>query len=141
MPIAFFAFLMLFAMPGLEAFGTAATPYTSTQYTEIFKRKPDIEAERIRIWTIHKTPVMRVDLVELKGQMPLHKHPDADHSVMVLEGKMRVQVGDARFLAVKGDFISIPLGTPHKYWPIGGKVRLVSMDAPYYDRAKVVKLE
>lgn len=84
------------------------------------------------MWTIRKDETIRVNLVELSGELGLHKHPDAAHSLMVLEGSVRVQIGTEFTVIEKGDFISIPADLPHKYWSLTPRSMLVSMDAPYY---------
>jgi len=77
----------------------------------------------------------------MSGELPLHIHPDAAHSLMVLSGKIKVQIGQEFQLIEVGDFISIPAGIPHKYWPLNGKATLVSMDAPYYDPKNTITLK
>ena len=115
--------------------------YEFAAYQETLKRKPDIVGQNVRVWTIRQTDIIRVNLVEFTGELGLHKHPDADHSLLVLDGSVRVQVGNEIFVAHKGDFISVPINIPHKYWTIGPKAMLVSMDAPYYDPKKTVPLD
>ena len=39
-----------------------------------------------------------------------------------------------------GDFVSIPRGMPHKYIVQGERAVIVSMDAPYYDPNKTIRL-
>ncbi len=111
------------------------------QYEKQLARKPDIEGKNVRVWTIRQDDVIRINLVEMTGELTLHLHPDADHSLMVLEGQVRVKVADEILVINKGDFISIPTDVPHKYWSLTEKSILVSMDAPYYDPAKTVVLE
>ena len=120
---------------------SAETHYQLTRYEEIILKKPDIQGKNVRVWNIRQDKSIRINLVEFTGELGLHKHPDADHSLMVLEGSVRVQVGKKIFTVVKGDFISVPAEVPHKYWTIGPKAMLVSMDAPYYDPKKTVALE
>lgn len=68
-------------------------------------------------------------------------HPDADHTVLVIEGAIEGEVGGKAIQLKKGDLISIPAGMPHKYTIKGKDAIIVSMDAPYYDPAKTVVLE
>lgn len=115
--------------------------FRAVRFQELIKKKPDIEGASVRVWTIKQDNKIRVNLVEFSGEQKLHRHPDAEHSLMVLEGSVRVQIDKDVIIANKGDFISVPANVPHKYWPIGEKVILVSMDAPYYDPAKTVLME
>ncbi len=120
---------------------SASENYTLVNYEKIINQKPDIEGRNVRVWNIKQNEIIRINLVEMSGELALHKHPDAEHSLMVLEGEVRVQVAEKTLEIKKGDFISIPANVPHKYWSLTKKSILVSMDAPYYDPQKTVVLE
>jgi len=111
------------------------------KYANVMVEKPGIENENVKVWNIKKTDLIRINLVEMSGELSKHKHPDAEHSLVVLEGEVKAMVGDSIVTLLKGDFISIPKNVPHKYWTITSKAYLVSMDAPYYDADKTVRLE
>lgn len=111
------------------------------QYQNIRKQKPDIDGEKAKVWTLKKTDLLRINLVEIQGDLTLHYHPDAEHSLMVIEGTVKAFVGDSIILLEKNDFISIPKSVPHRYSTITSKALLVSMDAPYYDPKKTVRLD
>ena len=111
------------------------------KYGEIINKEPDLRSATARVWHIKKTEILRINLVEFTGEMALHRHPDAVHSFLILEGEARVMAGDSTFTMHKGDFISIPTNLPHKLWPITRRVYIVSMDAPYYDPAKTIRIE
>ena len=115
--------------------------FTHVGYAKLIDRKPDISGQGVEVWNIRQDDSIRINLVEMSGELGLHKHPDADHSLMVLEGRVRAQVGDVTIEVEEGDFISIPANTPHKYWGLTKTSMLVSMDAPYYDPKKTVALE
>lgn len=115
--------------------------FSLIEYEKLISKKPDSEDPRVRVWKIRQNETIRVNLVEMTGELPLHKHPDAEHSLMVLDGRIKVKVADKLHVMSKGDFISIPADVPHKYWSLAPKTILVSMDAPYYDPAKTVVLE
>lgn len=103
-------------------------------------RKPDSQGPTVKVWNIRQNETIRINLVEMSGELRLHQHPDAEHSLMLIEGSVRARVGAEEVLMKKGDYLSIPAGVPHKYWALE-KSLLVSMDAPYYDPAKTVILE
>lgn len=117
------------------------TPYLLQEYSKLQSQKPHIDSPNVRVWTIKQDDIIRVNLVEMKGELLLHSHPDADHSLMVLSGKVKVQIGEEFRIIEHGDFISIPANIPHKYWSLTERSMLVSMDAPYYDPAKTIKIE
>jgi mannose-6-phosphate isomerase-like protein (cupin superfamily) len=55
---------------------------------------------------------------------PLHLHHKDDEAWYVLEGRLRVQVGDKEVEARAGAAVLVPRGTPHTYWNPGpGHVR------------------
>jgi len=132
---------ILLLLSALISLASSAQDFINLPYQTILAKKPDTVGKNVRVWNIHKTDTIRINLVEFTGETPLHKHPDADHSLMVLEGRVKVQIGDKQFESDKGDFISVPKNIPHKYWAVGKKVMLVSMDAPYYDPKKTIPLE
>jgi quercetin dioxygenase-like cupin family protein len=105
---------------------------TLIRYHNLTARPPDSEGQNVKVWTIRKTDLLRINLVEMSGELRLHSHPDAAHSLMLLEGRVKVLIGEETAYLEKGDFISIPAGVPHKYWSLTPKSMLVSMDAPYY---------
>lgn len=119
----------------------AADSFSLVEYQNLISREPDVKGAHIKVWTIKQDAIIRINLVEISGELALHKHPDADHSLMVLEGELQVQVENQLRQVKKGDYISIPANVAHKYKNITPKVILVSMDAPYYDPAKTVPLE
>lgn len=132
----FIIFLCLLATP----VGAVEQPVV-VEYQRILASQPDQQARNLKVWTIRQTEKIRINLVEMSGELRLHMHPDAAHSLLVLDGRLKVQAGGKRLILNKGDFVSIPAGTPHKYWSLVARTRLVSMDAPYYDPQKTVVLE
>jgi quercetin dioxygenase-like cupin family protein len=118
-----------------------AEGYTYVDHRALVSAAPTSQGRNVKVWTIKQNATIRVNLVEMSGELPLHEHPDAEHSLLVLEGRVRVQIGDRKLEIGKGDFISVPAKVPHKYWSLTRTSKLVSMDAPYYDPKKTVALE
>ena len=55
---------------------------------------------------------------------PPHLHHSDDEAWYVLEGALRVQVGQDEIEAGTGSSVFVPRGTPHTYWNAGpGRVR------------------
>ena len=50
---------------------------------------------------------------------PRHLHHSDDEAWYVLEGRLRVQVGDEEVEAGVGAAVLVPRGTPHTYWNPG----------------------
>jgi mannose-6-phosphate isomerase-like protein (cupin superfamily) len=58
--------------------------------------------------------VIRAAISHLEGP-PLHVHRDQDDTFVVLEGTLKVQVGDEITDLYPGDLVSAPRGTPHTF--------------------------
>ncbi len=97
----------------------------------------------MRLWPLHATAESRMNYVEVTGRSSLHFHPDADHKLYVLEGKVAVTAGTNTTIATVGDLIIIPTGVRHCYdVPAKGeRALLLTFDAPPYDPRKTVQLE
>jgi len=55
---------------------------------------------------------------------PRHLHHGDDEAWYVLEGALRIQVGEDEIEAGTGSSVFVPRGTPHTYWNAGrGRVR------------------
>jgi len=112
-----------------------------TKMLELKKTTPGLNGKNIKVWSIKKDEHIRINLVEFEGKLDLHKHPDASHSLMVLEGEVVAEVSGKKYTLTKGDFLSIPQGAPHGYESFAEKSTFVSMDAPYYDPKKTIRLK
>ena len=97
----------------------------------------------MRLWPLHATSDARMNYVEVAGRSTLHFHPDADHKLYVLEGRVTVIAGTNSTTAIAGDLIIIPKGVRHCYdVPAKGeRALLLTFDAPPYDPRKTVQLE
>ncbi len=130
--------------------GGARTGSATTVSTLVLARKkdtlnraPDIESPSVRVRTLLRSKESRTNMVEMRGRLALHTHPDARHGLMVLKGRVRLFAGGKHIELGPGDFISIPAGLPHGYDLVnkGVPALLVSSDGPAYDPAKTVSLE
>jgi quercetin dioxygenase-like cupin family protein len=70
----------------------------------------------------------------------MHFHPDADHRLYVLEGRIVVTCGTVTTTNTPGDFIIIPRGVRHSYdvASVGERALLLTFDAPPFDPKKTV---
>jgi quercetin dioxygenase-like cupin family protein len=100
-------------------------------------------AARGGLWPLYSTPEARLNYFEVTGRTPLHFHPDAEHRLYVLEGKVVVTAGTNTMTVTVGDFIVIPKGVRHCYdVPAkGDRALLLTFDAPPFDPRKTVNLE
>jgi quercetin dioxygenase-like cupin family protein len=115
--------------------------YFLVRQRELYNAPPGIQGKNVRVWNIRQDNVIRINLVEMSGELGLHQHPDAEHSLLLLEGQVRVQIDGDNVTLNQGDYISIPAGIAHKYWSLTPTSLLVSMDAPFYDPEKTINLE
>jgi len=95
------------------------------------------------LWPLYSTPEARLNYFEVTGRTALHFHPDAEHRLYVLEGKLVVIAGTNTTTASVGDFIVIPRGVRHCYDVTvpGDRALLLTFDAPPFDPRKTVNIE
>jgi quercetin dioxygenase-like cupin family protein len=110
---------------------------------DIVRNRDTNSAAAMRLWPLHSTPDSRMNYVEVAGRSPMHFHPDADHKLYVLEGRVTVIAGTNTSIATVGDLIIIPKGVRHCYdVPMKDeRALLLTFDAPPYDLRKTVQLE
>lgn len=62
---------------------------------------------------------------------PLHQHEREDEAFYVLQGRLRVRVGDEEFEGAPGTFVLAPRGVPHTYARLPGEpLRLLVLVSP-----------
>jgi mannose-6-phosphate isomerase-like protein (cupin superfamily) len=66
----------------------------------------------------------------------IHIQPDHDELVLVLEGECGFRVGDETRRVKAGDLMFIPRDTVHGPIVDSGRVALLSVFAPFFDRTK-----
>jgi len=124
--------------PG-EQEGTAAITHRS----DVIKERGTNGAPERHLWPLYSAPEARMNYFEVTERTGLHFHPDAEHKLYVLEGKVVVTAGTNTSTAVPGDLVVIPRGVRHCYdVPAkGDRALLLTFDAPPYDPKKTVNLE
>jgi quercetin dioxygenase-like cupin family protein len=71
-----------------------------------------------------------------KSEDVIHIQPDHDEVVLVLEGACGFRVGDETRRVKAGDLMFIPRDTVHGPIIDSGRVALLSVFAPFFDRTK-----
>ena len=71
------------------------------------------------------TYAMRVFEMDVGGHIDAHKHP-WEHEIFVLEGRIRVRVGNRSYVLEPGSALYIPPNVEHEYWnEFQGKSRFI----------------
>lgn len=70
---------------------------------------------------------------------PLHVHREEDELMYVIEGRVRLQLGDETVNADTGAMVSLPCGIPHTFQVVSETARLLTVasgrrSAPSFDR-------
>jgi quercetin dioxygenase-like cupin family protein len=109
---------------------------------EILAQRSTNNSAPMRLWPLRATAESRMNYVEVSGRSGMHFHPDADHKLYVLEGRVLVVAGTNETVAKPGDLIIIPRGVRHCYdVPVKGeKALLLTFDAPPFDPRKTVSV-
>jgi quercetin dioxygenase-like cupin family protein len=61
---------------------------------------------------------------------PLHKHPEADETVYVLEGEILVNIGDQERRVRTGGMTFTPRGLPHAFVVLSARARVLTFQTP-----------
>ena len=145
----YIASLQLCSLLGLMAAEQALHPEeregsaTVIHRSDVVRNRESSTGGTMRLWPLHSTAESRMNYVEVVGKTGLHFHPDADHKLYVLEGRVMVTAGTNTTTATVGDLIIIPKGVRHCYdVPAKGeRALLLTFDAPPFDPRKTVNLE
>jgi len=61
---------------------------------------------------------------------PRHKHNDAEQTMLIVSGRMTVEIGDESVELKAGDVCVVPMGIEHRFVTIEGVVELFEIFAP-----------
>jgi mannose-6-phosphate isomerase-like protein (cupin superfamily) len=123
--------------PG-ERVGTAVVIHRA----DILPNQSTNGSPRGGLWPLYSSPEARLNYFAVTSLTQMHFHPDADHRLYVLEGKIVVTCGAVTTTSSPGDFIVIPRGVRHSYDvpSVGDRALLLTFDAPPYDPKKTVSI-
>ena len=95
------------------------------------------------LFPLYSSAEARLNYFEVTSRTGMHFHPDADHRLYVLEGKVVIMCGTNTTTNTVGDFIVIPRGVRHSYNVPGkgDRALMLTFDAPPYDPKKTVSVE
>lgn len=67
---------------------------------------------------------------------PIHVHDDQDEILYIIDGEVRLGVGDAAVRAGTGSIVTLPSGVPHVFQVVSDEARFLSVTAGRSDRPK-----
>jgi mannose-6-phosphate isomerase-like protein (cupin superfamily) len=70
--------------------------------------------------TLAHTPEVNIRVNRLEDRIKRHTHPSSDHFLYFIKGQIELSVGDEKRVVGAGDFVIIPMGTPHAMHSVGG---------------------
>src|SRR4051812_27572546 len=116
---------------------------TIIQRSSVIRDRSTNNSSTMRLWPLYSSADARMNYVEVAGKSAMHFHPDADHKLYVLEGRVVVTAGTNANTATVGDLIIIPKGVRHCYDVAakGERALLLTFDAPPYDPRKTINVE
>jgi mannose-6-phosphate isomerase-like protein (cupin superfamily) len=81
-------------------------------------------------------------LISIKNKVGLHKHLYHAEHVYVISGEGEMILGDESFFVKEGDYIFIPINTPHAVKVISKvPLKVISIQSPYFDGKDRILLE
>src|SRR5437899_11149251 len=98
--------LALALPPALRAADAPAAEPTIVRTRELMAREPNPSSTTGHVWRLHQSATSRTNLVEMRGEAGEHIHPDAEHSLYVISGEVRVRAGSVETTQRAGDYIS-----------------------------------
>jgi mannose-6-phosphate isomerase-like protein (cupin superfamily) len=107
--LAFGGFLSMLAFAGELDFSVAQV---DTQLA--FQRY-----DGFQLATLAQTPALNIRVNRLEGRIKRHTHPSSHHFLYFIRGQVELSVGDESTVVRAGDFVTIPLGTPHAMHRVG----------------------
>jgi quercetin dioxygenase-like cupin family protein len=70
------------------------------------------------------------DLMTRDKMTPLHCHPDVEETVYVLEGEIRIRIGESERVVGRGGASLVPRGTPHALLVTSEVARVLTWQSP-----------
>ena len=111
---------------------------------EVMSKPPFLQSgDTFRAWILEKSDDFGVVLIETKGTIPLHMHPDGNRRMFLIEGGMRMKGGEHEMDMKPGDYMYLPRNHHHKVWLAPGSERAVFLlvDNPPTSTSNVIWLE
>lgn len=94
---------------------------------------PHKEHDNILVKKLSDDPLQTSFMIWIKRDVKAHKHNHHTENIYVIKGKGEMQIGDQKFIIKKGDYFTIPKGTPHALRVLSHKpVQVISIQSPKF---------
>ena len=64
------------------------------------------------------------------AEPPLHLHQDEDESFYILEGELKIRIGERETTLKQGEAIFAPKNTPHAFTILSDKIKMLNLITP-----------
>ena len=111
---------------------------------DVMSQPPFLQSGDVfRAWILEKSEDFGVVLIETKGTIPLHMHPDGNRRMFLIEGAMTMKGGEHEMDMKPGDYMYLPRNHHHKVWLAQGAKRALFLlvDNPPTSTSNVIWLE
>lgn len=82
---------------------------------ETMTQKPARDFPKVmRSWNLDSDGASLVRLHEVVGTVPMHLHTDSRERLILIEGRVRMTVGERTVQLQPGDYVDVPAGVKHK---------------------------
>lgn len=100
------------------------------------KEKPGEDFDNLYVKKISDSDEQTSFVIWVHNNVRLHKHVHHTENIYVISGKGEMILGDEKFVIQKGDFFTIPKGTPHGLNVLSSApVKVLSMQSPKFKGA------
>jgi len=100
------------------------------------KEKPGEDFENIYVKKVSDSNEQTSFIIWVHNDVRLHKHAHHTENIYVISGKGEMILGDEKFVIQKGDFFTIPKGTPHGLNVLSSApVKVLSIQSPKFTGA------
>lgn len=114
----------------------ALLPFIGSAQTNVWEGSqltPPAEFDNVHVERIHSDERSSTFIIWVKKEVKPHKHAHHTETIVVLEGKAEMHIGEEKRVIRKGDVLMIPAGTPHSVYTISKQaLKVVSVQAPEF---------
>jgi mannose-6-phosphate isomerase-like protein (cupin superfamily) len=101
-------------LPALAIAGEVDFSVAQVETAQVFQRY-----DGFQLATLAQTPAVNIRVNRLEDRIKRHTHPSSHHFLYFIKGQVELSVGDERRVVGTGDFVIIPLGSPHAMHRVG----------------------